>query len=273
VVTVTTTIGHILNPFETNDPELAAAQSLAFRTMTEAARFAAERNIGVELWTAQFSEDRPLPAPFRCAPRLERSILDIGTFAHPRKLPLLGDLVARLYAVTRAEILVFTNVDIALQPDFYVRAVERLGTLDACSITRRTVPLDVASRLTKNELAEWARRDGLAHPGHDCFVFRRALLDGVDLGAMCIGFPPFGRALVAILSMRARPGRFAVLEEERTTYHVGDTKPWQHDRYLDYWLHNRGEATLAIDRVAAACGAYSPTAREIRDAIARQERL
>jgi hypothetical protein len=267
------TVGHILNPFRAADPELVAAQALAFGTMPEAVRVAAAHDISVELWTAQLGDDPPLGPPFRSTPPLERSVRDIGSFAHPRPLPLLGDLFARLRDSSRAEILVFTNVDIALQPDFYVRAVERLRTLDACSITRRTVPADVASRLTENELAAWARAHGEPHPGHDCFVLRRRLLDDVDLGAMCIGFPPFGRALVAILSTMAGAERFAVLEDERTTYHVGDSKTWQDDRYHDYWIHNRREALAAMDRVAAASGGLSPMGAEIRDAVARQEHL
>lgn len=268
------TIAHLVNPFRTNDPELAAAQELTRSTMSAAARLAEATGVSVELWTARFDEDPPLPPPFRSTPPLTRSILDLGTFQHPRKLPLLADLLGRLRDATTADILVFTNVDIALQPDFYVRSALLLSSgLDACSITRRTVPVEVDSRLTRNELGDWARLHGEPHPGHDCFVLRRHLLDGVDLGAMCIGFPPFGRALVAILSTTAGADRFAVLDDERTTYHVGDSKTWQHDRYHDYWLHNRAEALMAIDRVSAMRGGLSPIAAEIRDAVARQEHL
>ena len=100
-------------------------------------RAAGRAGFEVELWAASLPRDRqPLPG-FRVAPDLDRSVLDCGRFAVPRALPLVGDILGRLYQSSRADWFVFTNADIVLADDFY-RVVTAQGA--AClSVHRRTV--------------------------------------------------------------------------------------------------------------------------------------
>jgi len=108
-------LAHIVNPVavgETSD--LFTAQPITFQTMVEAKRYAAPR-VPVELFTAQFAEDRGLaPAEFVATPDLDRSIRDCGDFKQSKKLPLIKDILDRLYEATAAEHLIYTNVDIGV---------------------------------------------------------------------------------------------------------------------------------------------------------------
>ena len=116
-------------------------QQITFSTMA-AARTYSDGQVDVDMVTSQFDEDRAMiPAYFRATPDLDRSVLDVAAFRRPRKLPLLADILERLYRHTTADYLLFTNVDIALQPHFYA-AVARIAAAghDAFVINRRTLP-------------------------------------------------------------------------------------------------------------------------------------
>lgn len=112
---------HIIHPLivpESSD--LYKAQPVTFKTM-EIARDFARDELEVEFYSAQYIEDREIvPNVFVMTPDLDRSILDFGDFKHRRRLPLLKDILDRLYAATDAEYFIYTGVDIALQPYFYL---------------------------------------------------------------------------------------------------------------------------------------------------------
>ena len=111
------------------------------QTIIEANGFAASQ-AQVELFTASYPEGRVAlaPAEFIRTPDLEKFVQDYGRFNTPGKLPLIKDILERLYEATTADYLLYTNVDIGLQPYFYI-AVSRLavGGLRHIFINRRTI--------------------------------------------------------------------------------------------------------------------------------------
>ena len=116
------TIAHIINPVIVQPTsDLYVAQPVTFETMRVARDFARGK-VGVQLLSTQYPEDRAfVPDGFTATPDLERSVLDLASFGIKRKLPLLRDIVARLYeAAPEAEYLIYTNNDIALMPYFYL---------------------------------------------------------------------------------------------------------------------------------------------------------
>jgi hypothetical protein len=253
-------IAHLVNPVS-GHRELDAVQTITFASMRDARAHAAGA-AQVELLAAGFVDDDPLPGGFRSTRPLARSVLDAGRFALPRRLPLIGDLIERLVESSDAEWLVYTNVDIGLSADFY-RQLARLGEeADAFTINRRTV----AATPEQARDLEWLRaQPGEPHWGHDCFVFHRRLVEGVDLGTVCIGFPPVGQLLLAVLSTLAP--RFRVHDQLHLTFHVNDDRSWCDPRYDDYLAHNCAEALAALDRVAQK-RRLSPLAEEARANIA-----
>lgn len=239
------TIAHIINPVGVDETyALRAAQPLTFETMRAARRFAGP-TVEVDFLTAQFPEDRPLvPDGFRPTPDLDRSVLDIRPFRTPRKLPILKDILDRLFAGTSADYLVYTNVDIGLLPFFY-RTVLRIieDGRDAFVLNRRTIP-DAHRRLADVPLMYAAIGD--PHPGWDCFIFHHSLYPGFDLGTACIGAPWIGRIMITNLAVLGRS--FAVFEDLHVTFHLGDDRGWKEERFADYLDHNRAEGTRILSK-------------------------
>lgn len=233
------TIAHIINPVvvgETSD--LHAAQPVTFESM-QLAQDHAEGNVAVELYSAQFPEDRGLvPGWITPTGDLDRSILDVGNFGHPRHLPLIKDILDRLYEASTADYFIYTNVDIALMPHFYTAVAQLIETgLDAMVINRRTIaksPSDPAHLPLM-----WAQA-GEKHPGYDCFVFRRDAYPHFDLGTACIGANWIGKVLLA--NVHAHAQNFRIFEDLHLTFHLGDDRSWKVPHFSDYDRHN--ESTL-----------------------------
>src|SRR4030065_1772620 len=114
-------IAHVINPVVVNElSDLYVAQPITFATM-KTARDIASGTLEVILVSAQYPEDIPLVAKeFLLTPNLDRSVLDISTFSKKRKLPLIRDIMNRVYETSDAEYLIYSNVDIALMPHFYL---------------------------------------------------------------------------------------------------------------------------------------------------------
>jgi hypothetical protein len=229
-------VAHLVNPVRSPvDTALAHTQPLTFESM----RLAAERAHGlaqVELLTTQYPEDHGIiPRFFRRTPDLERCVADLREFSVYRKLPLLADLLERLYAHSRAEYLVYTNVDIILHPSFYEEVAKHIHAgLDAFIINRRRVPAHYRS---VEDLPTIYTLHGAPHPGFDCFVFHRSLYPRFRLGRVCVGIPFVEMMFSQNLFCHAR--RFQLFDRERLTYHVGMEIFKPRDR--EYFDFNRAE--------------------------------
>ena len=248
-------LAHIVNPvLLPPDHPLSAAQPVTFETMRVARRFAAEQ-VAVELHTAQFAEDGPVvPNDFQRTPDLTRSVLEGRTFLHPRRLPLLADILHRLYEGTDASYLIYTNVDIGLQPFFYV-AIHRFieAGYDAFAINRRTIEDTFRGA---EDLPLMYASQGRPHPGWDCFVFRRDAFPRYDLGDVCVGAPRSG--LVLLANLIAQADRFQVFRHAHLTFHCGDDRPWYGPSGAAYAAHNTREALAALRRIEQHTGPFDP---------------
>lgn len=233
-------ITHIVNPvLVPESSDLHVAQPITFASM-RAAQAHARGEVDVRLVTAQYPEDRVVvPEGFEMTRDLDRSVLDRGVFASPRKLPILADILDRLAEVAGPDdYCVYTNVDIGLQPDFYsaVNALIDKG-YDGMCITRRTI--DAKYRSVDDLPAIYADR-GAEHPGQDCFVFSRASLDRFNLAAACIGARFIGKVLMFNSWLFAQ--RYGFFKDLYLTFHIGNDRVWSDDRFDDYMRHNALEA-------------------------------
>lgn len=175
--------------------------------------------IDVKLYSAQFEEDRNIAPPiFSTTRNLDRSVLDVQNFNTKLKLPLIGDILNRLYEASEAEYLIYTNVDIGLYPDFYLKVNQFIEKgLDAFIINRRRL----SDKFKKcSDLEMIYRESGKSHPGFDCFVFRRDLFPKFRLAEVCIGVPFIGISLSQNLFALAK--NFRLFEEEQLTFHLGE---------------------------------------------------
>ena len=232
-------LAHIVNPvIVPESSDLFVAQPITFETMRRA-RAAARDVADVALLSAQFPEDRPLvPDDFVATSDLERSALDLGDFEIPRKLPLVKDILDRLYEhAPHADFLVYTNVDIALMPHFYT-AVERYidRGLDALVINRRTIS---AEHQEIDALPLMYAQVGKPHSGYDCFVFRRDLYPRFELGNVFIGAPHVGNVLR--INLLCNADHFKRFKNLHLTFHLGNDQIWRSGKYDDYAERNLAE--------------------------------
>lgn len=236
-------IAHIINPVKAaKTSDLFVAQPVTFETMRAAREFARGK-VAVELYTAQYPEDRPfVPEGFTPTRDLDRSVMDLGSFREKRKLPLIKDILDRLYEAVDAEYMIYTNVDIALMPHFYL-AVDKFidEGHDAFVINRRTI--SGRRKLVKDIPLMYAEL-GKPHPGHDCFVFRRDAYGKFKLGLPCVGVSLVGRVLIMNLFCHSK--RFREFSGEHLTFHIGDDRSWMSARLSDYAEHNRKEALAVL---------------------------
>lgn len=241
------TIAHIINPFkaaETSD--LFVAQPITFESMIRAKTFAKDI-VQVELWSACYEEDNGLtPKPFRNTPFLTQSVLDSCSFDKKMKLPLIRDILERLYSSTEADYLIYSNVDIGVYPEFYVRvnALIEEGH-DAFIINRRRLP-EIYDSVEDLELIH--KDIGKSHPGFDCFVFSRKMFPKFQLSNVCIGVPFIGITLAQ--NVFCFSSKYTIIEEEKLTFHIG-MEIYKKRASKDYFRYNRKEFWKAMKLISS----------------------
>lgn len=240
-----TSIAHLVHPVRVDKTsDLVVAQPITFETMRLAQEFA-EGGADVRLYAAQYDDEEQisLPPVFYRTADITRSIKDIKVFKKAKKLALIGDLLDRLFGADDAEYLIYTNVDIALQPYFYrlVAAITRQG-YDAFIINRRTIPGHYKGI---DEIPLMIAEVGETHPGWDCFIFRRTLYPHFRLEQAIIGTDWIGRMMIANMATLAR--RFTVFKNLQATFHIGDDRVWKAGDVSDYAEHNREECRKTLE--------------------------
>ena len=227
---------HIVNPVKVRESsDLYHAQPITFASIL-AAQERAKLMCEVSLYTTQYEEDKEIiPSGFSVLPNLERSVLDVYSELKVRKLPLIADILKVLQENSNADYFIYTNVDIGLMPHFYTYVALQIAKgHDALVVNRRRLQ----SKYTKvEELPEIYADLGASHPGFDCFVFKRSLLEKFVLGDICVGVSFIGVALAHnIFSLAEKP---LYIPDQHLTFHIGvDVLV---PRSNAFYKHNRSE--------------------------------
>jgi hypothetical protein len=247
-------MAHIVNPvLVAPSSDLYVAQPITFESMRRARHHAAG-DLAVELLTAQYPEDHPVvPGGFRRTPDLQESVLDHGHFETPRKLPLLREILDRLFEATEAEYLLYTNVDIGLLPHFYVAVASLIEAgHDAFVINRRTIP---ARYSEPGQLPLMYAEVGQPHRGWDCLVFRRDAYPQFRLGTVCLGAPRVGLALLA--NLVAHSGAFTEFKDLHLTFHLGNDRRWSGPAHAAYADHNTRQLLEVLAELEDRVGPFN----------------
>lgn len=248
-------LSHIVNPVNVGPgSDLVIAQPIVFESMRRAARYAGLQG-DVELLAIGYEEDaKVMPEDFRRLPDLTRSVLDVENFEISRKLPLVADLLKAARDACTSDYIIYSNVDIALQPYFYSAVFQLLDSgAEALVINRRTIP----GHYTRiDELELMYAEVGISHVGFDCFVLRRDLVDQLDLGTICLGAGAAGLPLVLSLVKMAQP--LAVLDDAHMTFHIGDEQSWQDELLNPYGEHNSRQVVLCAEKLEDEYGPFEP---------------
>ena len=242
------TVAHIVNPVRVGtQSDLFVAQPITFESM-RVAREVAQPVCDIELYSAQYLEDRGLaPDFFSETPDLDRSVMDLQRFQTPKKLPLLRDILNRLYNASKADYFIYTNVDIALKPAFYVSVCRFINDgIDGMVINRRTISNRYSSIADLPRMYDEA---GEPHCGYDCFVFRRDVYQQFDLGQICIGAGSVGATL--LLNVACFATEFREFIDLHLTFHLGNAEVWRSPQVSDYQEFNGREYVGVLNRLAS----------------------
>jgi hypothetical protein len=240
---------HIVNPFPApKDSEHGRASAITFASLRVAAARAGTAGIHVEVRAVVLpGDERAAEPPCVLAPKLTRTIKDLYKLRPQRPLPLITDLLEKGAEAARGSYVVFTNMDIAVQPDFYVELrrliLERFGKGMPFIVYRRNVD---ASFTSPEQLAEMYVAPGKLAYGYDCFVFPIEYVSKLDLGHCCIGTAHFDDLLFMNLDALSgfRAGR---VDDIPLTFHIGNEIGWT--RHMDHIEHNLRESLAAIERM------------------------
>lgn len=248
-------MAHVIQPFTTSPgTDLHLAQPITIESMHVARSFAhAQGGVSVKLLAAQLRDDprMELAPDFLRTRDLSRTVADMVHLPNPRPLPLIADILERAAETSPdSDFLVYTNVDIGLQPHFYLAVAQIIqSSCRAFIINRRTIP--AAWSDPRDLPLMWAEM-GEPHPGWDCFVFPRSMVPDFRLGAICIGAGWFGRALLT--NMACLEPSFRVFTDVHLTFHLGNDRAWLDDRYKPLIEHNKGECRIILEHFDRTVG-------------------
>lgn len=228
-------IAHIINVTEINESSkksyLHIAQPVTIKSMIVAQNMA-QGLVDVELFAVKHqSESVTLPSEFR-------QTSDMGKYAYEyieslkdvtphRPLPRLTDIISSLYEASDADYFIYTNLDIGLYPHFYIEVGNIIQNgFDAFCINRRDLRKAYEGVLLDENKLELAYiSEGAEHPGIDCFVFRREIVQSFNLGDVYIGFPPVGQVLKTAIEVNSK--NFVWIKDRQLTFHLGSDKRWR----------------------------------------------
>lgn len=226
---------HLVNPVKVaKNNQLHFAQELTFASMLKAKLFSNNSPFEIELCTTQYIEDRAIiPREFTMLSDLERSVSDFNSQLSGRKLPLIKDILDKANEAANFDYLIYTNVDIALMPNFYefVFSLIQKGH-DSIIINRRRIENKYTS---VNQLNEMYAELGKSHPGFDCFIIKKPLLKKLLLDTICVGVPFIGVSMFYNLMAFSESPK--IIMDKHLTFHLGmDVLGFKKD---EYYRHNK----------------------------------
>ena len=160
-------IAHVINPFN-GSREHVNVQDITFESLKRAKEYV--NNCEVEIISSHFQEDEEVIPNF-ISKRivLTHSVLDYNKNLSKRALPTLKDILTNSIAATDADYIIYTNIDIGVQQNFYQTIKEIIDQgHDAFVINRRRLSDEYQSVEQLNLIYADA---GELHNGFDCFIF------------------------------------------------------------------------------------------------------
>jgi len=213
---------HVINPFHpSNDEEHDRAQRTSMLSIAHAQALALAQGIFVDVVCAMFESDVRKVDPEKYG--FSVAILNVSTlttlpqFHHPVKLPFLNQILYAGYLHGKGKYLVYSNIDIGLQPPFYIKISRQLQVMPDVPLSLIREEFEHVPRTFSVEDATARRGGGLGHPGHDCWAFPRSWVP-----EMLIGFTMVGVSMVATDLMQALYARShcrMTLLSDRLTFH------------------------------------------------------
>ena len=238
-------IAHLINPFkckEDNPSYLYHAQPITFKSMHNAQLEAHKVGIDIKIYSINYPEDDEIiPEYFIKLPHLKKStISEFPKIASNRKLPIIQEMFDSILQNSDADYIIFTNSDIGVHKNFYKKIDEFINqdNLKSFIINRRDdIPkFKDGKRLTEKDLDIIYNEKGKIHPGSDCFIMQRKILEKINMNLMFTGYPPWGGTLH--YSIKKIDKKIYVYKNEHLTFHIGCDRSWSKKGQNALWLKN-----------------------------------
>lgn len=240
---------HIINPFPCpDDSEHGIASKITYESLRVAVDSAQQNGLHVEVRAVVLPGDEiAIKAPASLGGYLSRTIQDIHPLLPKRLYPLIADILRIGADTSNSDYLIFTNMDIAVQPDFYLQLHEiiekRFEAGTPFTVYRRNIPSHYSNL---EQLPEMYRESGEIAYGYDCFVFPRSFAADLDLGNCCNGAAHFDYLL--FIALDAISGfKVKRINDLPLTFHIGNDIAWSSQ--INYIEHNLKESLAAIQRM------------------------
>jgi hypothetical protein len=250
-MTAAISFSHIVNPFLAPEgSEHSIASRITFASLRRAVHEARTAGLDVEVRAVVLSGDEgAIEPPAIQGMPLTRTVQQIRELHPVRPLPLISDILIQGSTGATGEYIVFTNMDIAVQPNFYIGLrdliANRFGPFTPFVVYRRNIDVRFSRA---DQLAEMYGAEGTVGYGFDCFVFNLRYIGELDLGNCCIGSAHFDNLL--FMGLDAASGfRMGRVRDIPLTFHIGNEIGWT--RHMDYIEHNLTECMAAIKRMEA----------------------
>jgi len=230
-------IAHVLNPFKCgkdNPSYLFYAQPITFKSMRNAQLQAKKQNIIVELYAANFPEDDEIiPDCFIKLPYLKKSTKTLFPgISGKKKLPIIQEILNLTFKHSKADYIIFTNTDIGVQKNFYVKVnqIIKKNNFTSFIINRKDINkkkngIKLTDKDEHMNIIYNLIKSGKKHPGKDCFIMKRNLVKRINLKNMFTGYPPWGNTLHLRLSRISK--KHKLFFSNNMTFHLGSDKAWQ----------------------------------------------
>lgn len=228
---------HIINPFISNDMNNKIV-NLTLDSMINAKNSITYDDLSVNLCYTCYEEDLLLlegNKHFKKLSLLERSILDIKQFNKQRKLPLLFDILDKTNELD-SDYIIYTNIDIHLVPNFYNEVYKYiLLGYETVTINRVTVYHNDILNASIDDIYKLVP-NGEFHPGLDCFIIKKDVLDSIPKVDFCVGINYFDKFLYNYVHKNSNKSVHFV--KSYLTFHIGDDRDWLDESVKDYRDYN-----------------------------------
>jgi hypothetical protein len=230
---------HIVNT--TNKNELLFAQNVTIESMLNAKKKSINK---VELLHTAFNDEYQEIKEFKYAGDLKKSAKDIKKFKIIRKLPLIHEIFDNGYLSSTNEYFVYTNIDIALMPDFYNQISKIINKGYDCIIVNRK-NINKTKYTNILQLKEMYSDPGESHLGMDCFVFKRDIIPGIVLKELLLGVKSVDVGIY--FNIVALSSKVYHEKQNKFTFHIGEDGEWKSQEFLEYNMHNKSNNEYIVN--------------------------
>lgn len=239
---------HIINPFVCEPhTEHGIASRITYASLDIAYARARQAGVKVDISAVILpGEDAAIAAPAKFGGHLHQTVQDIRALYPRRPFPMIADILTAGSTSASGSHVIYTNMDIAVQPDFYVQLrtlIEtRFDSETPFIVYRRNIPGHYSGI---DQLPDMYDEPGDVAYGFDCFVFPMTCVSQLDLGQCCIGAAHFDYLM--FMALDAVSGfRMQRVNDIPLTFHIGNDISWSGQ--IDYIEHNLAESMAAIRR-------------------------